>query len=146
MGYLQCPNRLMPSGNKIIEVACALIEGPGGVLCAQRGPSMTLPGAWEFPGGKVEPGETAMEALHREIREELSVSLTDLRALPPTEYTYVPGRTVRLLPFVCRLGEGEEPSPREHARLEWRPASQLRELDWAAADIPVLEHYLKGNP
>jgi len=107
---------------------------------------MTLPGAWEFPGGKVEPGETAMEALHREIREELSVSLTDLRALPPTEYTYVPGRTVRLLPFVCRLGEGEEPSPREHARLEWRPASQLRELDWAAADIPVLEHYLKGNP
>jgi 8-oxo-dGTP diphosphatase len=136
----------MSSDNSVLEVACALIEGPGGVLCAQRGPLMTLPGLWEFPGGKVESGETAMEALHREIREELSVSLRDLRPLPPSEHAYQPGRTVRLLPFVCRLGEGEEPRPREHARLEWRPASQLRELDWAPADIPVLEHYLKGTP
>lgn len=136
----------MTSDNRIVEVACALIEGPGGLLCAQRGPSMTLAGAWEFPGGKLEPGETAEEALLREIREELSVSLRDLRPLPPSEHAYVPGRMVRLLPFVCRLGEGEEPSPREHARLEWRPASQLRELDWAAADLPVLEHYLKGIP
>ena len=128
----------------VIPVACAIIEGPAGVLCAQRSATMSLPLVWEFPGGKIEDGETAADALLREIREELQVDIIIGRALPPADHSYVEGHVIRLFPFVCRLAEDALPEPREHAALRWVKPEVLRELDWAAADVPVLEGYLNS--
>ena len=128
----------------VIPVACAIIEGPEGVLCAQRSAMMSLPLAWEFPGGKIEAGETAEGALLREIREELQVEIIIGQALTYADHSYVEGRVIRLFPFVCRLAGDALPVPREHAALRWVKAEALRELDWAAADVPVLEGYLKS--
>jgi 8-oxo-dGTP diphosphatase len=128
----------------IIPVACAIIEGPAGVLCAQRSATMSLPLVWEFPGGKIETGETAEDALLREIREELQVGIIIGRALPFSDHAYVADRIIRLFPFVCGLADDALPEPREHAALRWVKAEALRDLDWAAADVPVLEGYLNN--
>ena len=128
----------------IIPVACAIIEGPDGVLCAQRSATMSLPLVWEFPGGKIETGATAEDALRREIREEWQVDIIIGRALPYADHSYVEGRIIRLFPFVCRLADEGDPIPREHAALRWMMREELSSLDWAAADVPVLEDYLNN--
>ncbi len=131
---------------EIIHVACAIIEGSDGVLCALRSETMSLPLVWEFPGGKIEPGESPVEALHREIAEELSVALDPLANLPNSDHSYIPGRIIRLYPFICRISGDADPVPKEHAAIRWVNFSELRTLEWAAADLPVLESYLKNFP
>ena len=105
---------------------------------------MSLPLVWEFPGGKIEEGESAEAALIREIGEELGVSIEVLRALPVSDHSYVPGRVIRLYPFVCRIASETSPVAGEHAEIRWIRKEDLRSLDWAAADIPVMEHYLNS--
>ncbi len=129
----------------IINVACAIIEGTDGVLCALRSSSMTLPLVWEFPGGKIEAGESSEEALRREIAEELSIEVKPTLALPISEYSYVPGQIIRLHPFICSICNDRIPVPREHAEIRWVKISELQKLDWAAADLPVLDSYLKKH-
>jgi 8-oxo-dGTP diphosphatase len=131
---------------EIIHVACAIIEGSDGVLCALRSETMSLPLVWEFPGGKIEPGESPVEALHREIAEELSVALDPLEKLPKSDHSYVPGQIIRLYPFICRIFGDGVPVPKEHAAIRWVIVSELRTLEWAAADLPILESYLKYFP
>lgn len=142
--FMSNSNSIILEASIIIPVACAIIEGPAGVLCAQRSATMSLPLAWEFPGGKIESGETAELALLREIREELQVDIIIGQALTYADHSYVEGRVIRLFPFVCRLVDGGDPIPREHAALRWVMREELRSLDWAAADVPVLEGYLKS--
>ena len=129
----------------IIPVACAIIEGPLGVLCALRSETMSLPLVWEFPGGKIELSETPQEALIREIAEELSVHVLPCAALPISEHSYVPGKIIRLYPFLCSISGDRVPQPREHAAIQWVAMADLRGLEWAAADLPVLENYLKNH-
>jgi 8-oxo-dGTP diphosphatase len=124
-------------------VACALIERDGRLLVAQRPPGKSLPLKWEFPGGKFEPGESGAEALAREIREELGVSISIARALPEVTHDYGTF-AITLSPFVCTLTAGE-PIPREHVALHWCTAAEAAGLDLAAADVPVLEQYLDGR-
>ena len=71
-----------------IHVVCAVIEQNGLILCAQRSETMALPLKWEFPGGKIEPGEAEEPALMREIREELNVNVEILERMPVHDYTY----------------------------------------------------------
>ena len=92
---------------------------------------------WEFPGGKVEVGETAREALIREIDEELCCEVVVGDLITTTAYDYDFG-TVTLTTFWCEL-VGGEPVLTEHAAVEWRTPAQLRELDWAPADIPAVQ-------
>lgn len=132
------------AGPQIIDVACAIIEGPEGVLCALRSATMSLPLVWEFPGGKIEPGESAEAALVREIGEELDVSIEVLRGLSVSDHSYVPGRVIRLHPFVCRITSESSPVAGEHAEIRWVRKEDLRSREWAAADVPVLEQYLKS--
>lgn len=125
-----------------IHVACAIIEQDGTVLAAQRSAAMSLPLKWEFPGGKIESGETAEECLIRELREELGVSVLIGSALSPATHSY-PDFTVTLYPFTCRLNGGTVTNHEHHA-LKWVEPQQLAELDWATADLPVIREYMNN--
>ena len=122
-----------------IRVACAIIEKDGLVLAAQRSAAMKLPHKWEFPGGKLEPGELPEGCLCREIMEELGVSVGINRALSCHTHSY-PTFAVTLHPFVVRIDAGEIVL-HEHAAIIWLPPERLHELDWLAADRPVIEEY-----
>jgi 8-oxo-dGTP diphosphatase len=133
--------------NPVIPVVCALIERAGRVLLAQRPAHKHLALKWEFPGGKVDPGESAEAALIREIKEELLCEITLRRALPRTTHTY--GRTtIEMIPFVCSLApESPEPRPTEHVAVVWVWPAELDAYDLAAADRPVVQKYraIAGN-
>jgi 8-oxo-dGTP diphosphatase len=129
-----------PHGAQAIDVACALIERDGRVLVAQRPPGKAHALKWEFPGGKLEPGEDAAAALAREIREELGVEIEVGEALPASAHDYG-AFAIRLIPFRCTLRAGE-PHPHEHAAVRWCLPEEIGTLDLAAADVPVLRSYL----
>src|SRR5690606_33833695 len=102
---------------KQINVVGAVIVEDGRVLCVQRGPDGSLPGMWEFPGGKVEPGESPEDALAREIREELECDIAIGEKVPTTSHEYGFG-VVNLTTHYCRL-LGGTPRLVEHADLVW---------------------------
>ena len=120
-----------------LEVVGAVIVREGLVLCAQRGPGGSLAGRWEFPGGKVEPGEPAPDALAREITEELrcTVEVGDPIATTRHDDGHV---VVVLTTFWCTLTSGA-PQRTEHAELRWVAPGELGGLDWAPADVPAVE-------
>jgi 8-oxo-dGTP diphosphatase len=126
---------------KHIHVACALIERNGLVLAAQRSAVMSIPLKWEFPGGKLEAGESAEECLRRELVEELGVTIAVGRPLPLYTHSYETF-TVTLYPFVCSMTT-DAITLHEHAAITWLPPHELYTLDWAAADWPVLEAYAR---
>ncbi len=121
-----------------IEVVGAAILKGGRCLTARRGPGMSDPGKWEFPGGKVEPGEAPEEALAREISEELGLRIEVGEPLGVGLAKSAQGRVIRLQVFRARLLSGT-PVLREHDQLRWVGAKSLHALDWSAADIPVLD-------
>jgi 8-oxo-dGTP diphosphatase len=122
---------------KQIEVVGAVIMRGGMILCAQRGPEGSLGGMWEFPGGKIEPCETARAALIREIDEELRCEISVGDQVTTTTHDYDFG-TVTLTTFWCTLVAGE-PVLTEHAAVQWRKPSDLADLAWAPADVPAVE-------
>lgn len=123
--------------SKQIDVVGAVIVHEGLILCAQRGPKGSLGGMWEFPGGKIEAGESARDALIREIDEELrcEVAVGDLITTTTHEYDF---GTVTLTTFWCELVAGE-PVLTEHAQVQWRSPDDLAALAWAPADIPAAQ-------
>jgi 8-oxo-dGTP diphosphatase len=123
-----------------IHVACAIIEQGGLVLAARRGEAMSMPLSWEFPGGKIEAGETPRQCLRRELMEELGIAISVGAALEPVTHDY-PSFTVTLYPFVCAM-EGGEITLHEHAAIAWLAPEALPSLQWAEADGPILENYL----
>lgn len=125
----------------MIQVTCAvIIREDGRVLVTQRGDQMKLPLKMEFPGGKIEPGETAEACLIREIFEELEIDIAIVGRLPSNDHDY-PDFSIRLHPFVCRITEGNIVL-KEHAAYFWLDKNELNGLDWAAADVPVVQNYL----
>lgn len=118
-----------------------MIERAGLILLAQRPAHKHLGLKWEFPGGKVEPGETPAAAIVREIREELGCDFAITRALPPFIHAYA--EPIELIPFVGHLAPGSpEPHPHEHAALRWVAPADLASFDLAAADLPILAQLL----
>lgn len=122
---------------KRISVVGAVIVRNGLVLCAQRGPGGTLAGLWEFPGGKIEAGESAEGALSREISEELKCTVDVGERVTVTTHEYDFG-VVELTTFFSNLRNGE-PVAGEHSRIEWLAPDQLTQLEWAPADVPAVE-------
>lgn len=123
---------------EVVLVSCALIFLDNKVLCGQRSPAMTLPGLWEFPGGKIEEDETAEECLVREIKEELAISIKLISSLKSRDYRLSGEKVIRLIPFVCIWTTGLL-TLLEHSKVDWFEKDELRSLKWAPADIPIVE-------
>jgi 8-oxo-dGTP diphosphatase len=100
-----------------------------------------MPLKWEFPGGKISGDETAEECPRRELKEELGVLVQVGAALAPSPHRY-PGFAITLYPFLCTIQSGEL-ILHEHAEIAWVKPQGLLELDWADADRPVAEAFLK---
>jgi 8-oxo-dGTP diphosphatase len=122
------------------HVACALILGTDGrVLAARRPLGKSLGGKWEFPGGKIEPGETAKIAIVRELAEELGIVASVHSALTAVRYDY-PTFSIELHPFMVHHVSGKI-TAHEHSELRWIHRNEASELDWAAADIPIWQEW-----
>ncbi|MCB8837340.1 8-oxo-dGTP diphosphatase MutT [Aurantimonas sp. VKM B-3413] len=126
----------------LLVVACALIDADGRILIAERPEGKALAGLWEFPGGKLEPGETPEDALIRELREELGV-VTQAPCLAPLTFASHRYDDFHLLMplYVCRRFSGT-PTPREGQRLKWVRASALRDYPMPPADAPLIAHLI----
>lgn len=129
--------------NKQINVVGAVVIRAGSVLAAQRSQTMSLPGLWEFPGGKIESRESPQEALAREIQEELLCRVSVGERVEATTYEYEFG-VVTLTTFYATILDGE-PHATEHADLRWIPMADLHNLNWAPADIPTMKRILRDH-
>ena len=127
----------------MIDVTCAIILKENKILVTQRSEKMNLPLKWEFPGGKIENNETAENCLLREIKEELNIEIEILDKLEPKSFDYE-SFSINLIPFLAKYVAGEI-TLTEHKEFKWLYTEELRNLDWASADIPVLEEFLKLN-
>lgn len=127
---------------KQIKVVGAVIRNnQNQILCALRSPEMSLPNLWEFPGGKIEKDEKPEDTLVREIQEELSCEIEVSELVEEVVHEY-PAVIVNLLTYEAKITKGS-PNASEHAKLEWKEISELKELEWAPADIPTVEKLMK---
>ncbi|NGP16337.1 8-oxo-dGTP diphosphatase MutT [Devosia aurantiaca] len=122
----------------LLVVACALVDADRRVLIAQRPEGKSMAGLWEFPGGKVEPGETPEAALIRELREELAIE-TKEACLAPLSFASHSYENIHLLMplYVCRKWQGT-PQAREHQALKWVRPQALRDYPMPPADEPLI--------
>lgn len=102
---------------------------------------MPDPLLWEFPGGKIDLGETEEECLVREIREELSIDVLPLKRLTPVVHS-TSIKTIELIPYICSL-QGGTIHLLEHRTYEWAPYQDLQGFSWCLPDVPVVEEYLR---
>lgn len=123
-----------------MKVACALIYKEDRILLCRRPPNKAQGGLWEFPGGKLEKGETAEQALIREIREELDLSLSIEEPLPPFTWTYTQptALTIELFPFWCTCDDGDV-TLRDHVDYAWLTREQIGGLQLCEADRHLLK-------
>lgn len=122
---------------KVIDVAAGLVFRGGQLLITQRPAGGHLGGLWEFPGGKLEPGESFEDALHRELREELGIEVEILSLMESVEHAY-PEKTVRLKFYQCTWRQ-HEPQPIGCPALTWVTQQELAQYTFPAADARLLE-------
>jgi 8-oxo-dGTP diphosphatase len=126
------------SPHLLIVVAAALVDRDGRVLLQQRAPGRTMAGLWEFPGGKIEPGESPEAALIRELREELGIEVA-AACLAPAVFASdrLDGRGLLLLLYACRKWQGV-PRPLDAAALRWARPTEMHALAMPPADKPLI--------
>ena len=124
----------------VLVAACALIDADGRVLIAERPAGKSMAGLWEFPGGKVDPGERPEDALIRELKEELGIVVKEACLAPLTFASHTYDDFHLLMPlYVCRRWEGTV-APHEGQRLAWVRPNRLKEYPMPPADIPLISH------
>jgi 8-oxo-dGTP diphosphatase len=122
----------------LLVAACALIDPDGRVLIAQRPADKEMGGLWEFPGGKVEPGESPEEALIRELAEELGIAVKEPCLAPFSFASHSYADFHLLMPhYVCRRWDGE-PQAKEHTALKWVRPKDLKDYPMPPADVPLV--------
>jgi len=135
------PQNTLRSDAPPIPVVCAVLATDDGLVYAfQKGPQSLHAGRWEFPGGRIEAGESAQEALGRELQEELQFSPEICEALPVVE-----SETIRLIPFLCRIPPGQIFKLGEHSAVRLDSGEALSALDWLPADREILRHIIRTN-
>jgi len=125
----------------LVKVTCAIVEQHARVLVTQRSEKMPEPLLWEFPGGKVETGETEEACLVREIREELSLHIEPLRRLTPVLHPLSEEHHLELIPFLCSYTGGTI-QLLEHRGYQWAAPEDLMKYRWCAPDVPIVAEYL----
>jgi len=124
----------------VLVAACALVDPDGRVLIAQRPEGKSMAGLWEFPGGKIEPGEQPEQSLIRELREELGITVKQECLAPLTFASHSYPDFHLLMPlYVCRRWEGFVEA-REKQKLKWVRPTELRNYPMPPADEPLISH------
>lgn len=135
------PEIILPhkEAGEYIDVSVAVIEQDRKFLVAKLAPQKPYAGKWEFPGGKIQSGENAEQAVRREIMEELGIEIEIIRSLPPLDYDYhrPDGKLFRLHSFLCRIGEGPL-KMEEHEELRWVTLKELSKMDLLESDKSLL--------
>ena len=127
--------------HKILNVTCAIILKNKKILVTQRSEKMKLPLKWEFPGGKVEKDEDEVDCIIREIKEELNIEIEILNKLSNSVFDYGSFK-INLIPFIAKYESGKIILA-EHKNYKLLNKSELLNLDWAEADLPIVEEFLK---
>lgn len=132
------PKPTPPDIKTVLVVAAALVDAKGRVLIAQRPPGKSMAGLWEFPGGKINPGETPEYALMRELEEEIGIQTRPCCFTPigVASHTY-PDFHLLMPLFACRVWGGT-PKPLEHAAIEWVNPHDLYNYPMPPADVPLI--------
>lgn len=127
---------------KHVEVVCAVISNDNNeIFCCKRGPGRSLEGFWEFPGGKVEANETHEQTIVREIKEELKTIIEPIRYIGVSNYEYNDLEkpfSITMYAYECKLIKGELELT-EHTEKKWVKKSELKTLNFAPADRPILD-------
>lgn len=129
------------SQKKIINVTCAIIIIDDKILVTQRSEKMKLPLKWEFPGGKLEENETEEQCIVREILEEINIEIEIVKRLSDSIFDYGNFK-INLIPFIANYKKGEI-KLLEHKSYKLLNKIELVNLDWAEADLPIVEELLK---
>ncbi|MPM73373.1 8-oxo-dGTP diphosphatase [bioreactor metagenome] len=125
------------------RVSAAIIKNSDNeILICQRGLGGSCEFLWEFPGGKIEPGESPEECLVRECREELEIDIEVLSLFEQTKYSY-PEREIEFMFFCASLNKGV-PTPSVHNCIKWVSPDELEEYEFCPADVSVIEKLAKG--
>lgn len=128
----------------IVPVLAGLIyDREGKLLIARRKAGLANGGKWEFPGGKLQRGESPEACLEREIAEELGITITVEHPYFLVQHDY-PGQSILLISYICRFRGGDWRLI-DHDRVEWRHAAQLAGVDFSAADVPIVNKIIGNN-
>lgn len=125
----------------MINVTCAIIMFEDKILVTQRSEAMKLPLKWEFPGGKIEPSESEIDCVKREILEEINIKIEVLQRLSKSTFDYGAFQ-INLIPFIANYLSGDIKLA-EHKEYRLLDISELNNLDWAEADKPIVKEFLK---
>lgn len=128
----------MESRKQPLHVVGAILLKGDRILIARRAPHKSAPGLWEFPGGKVERGESPPEALEREILEEMGLTIKSLKTVDVSD-TLVGDMVIRLEVIVCELLNDFEGFSSDHDQFLWASKGDLPPLAWATPDLPAVE-------
>lgn len=125
----------------MIHVTCAIIHFDSKILVTQRSEKMKLPLKWEFPGGKLEEDESEADCIKREVLEEINIEIEVQKQISNSVYDYGSFK-INLIPFIANYVSGEIILS-EHKDYKLLDKSELLNLDWAEADLPIVEEFLK---
>ena len=130
---------------KTIHVVAGVVRNGDRILSVQRAQHKfsSISEKWEFPGGKVEDGESEQEALIRELKEELHLSVSELEHLITVDHTY-PDFRIIMSTYLC-VSSSETVVLTEHQKAEWLDLKDLTHKDWAAADVPIVNALLHAK-